>query len=193
VHFKSLSFPQKRSIRTISCIAANNPAKIPLTTNNQNMEFTLDQLSPQNLKLLFEQALIDVTHVEEPELKSDGTTKYWGWINVKDDGQIYKVMPTDMEFMQFSWTIWLEKNESHPEEVLLKVSNMYDKFPVHCHYEGHDESDNTVGISFVYSQFFPDGESIEARKLLKIFKAFQRITNKNVEVYRQLVSEAQGE
>ena len=141
--------------------------------------------------MLVEQALIDVTHVKEHELNPDGIIKRWGYITAKDDGSTYKVMPTDYEFIQFSWAIWLEKVESQPEEVSLKVSDMYDKFPVDCHYEGYDESDNTVGISFVYSQIFPNGESVEARKLLKIFKAFQRITNKNIDVYREMVSEAQ--
>ena len=102
------------------------------------MEFTLEQLTPQNLKLLFEQALMDVIHVEDPTLEADGSIKYWGHILVKDDGQVWKILPTDSEFIQFSWTTWFEKGDAEAEDVLLEVSNWYDKFPVHCHYAGVD-------------------------------------------------------
>lgn len=151
------------------------------------MEFTLKQLTPDNLKLLFEQGFFEVTQVIQPEMDDDGDLKYWGSIFVREDGSNYRIMPAlDSEFIQFSYTFWTPSEKLPPAEVLLKVSNYFDTLPVHCHYKGTDD-EGDVQIAMIYSQIFPSGESVQAKKLIKIFKTFHKLTQKNLQYLPKIV------
>ncbi len=152
------------------------------------MEFTLDQLTPDNLKMLFEQGFFEVTDCFPPELDEDGDIKHWGSIFVKEDGCFYRVMPAvDAEFIQFSYTLWVPSEKLPPAEVMLKVSNYYDVSPVHMHYRGIDD-DGDVQIQMIYSQIFPTGGQIEAKKLIKIFKTFVKLTQRNLKRLPKVVN-----
>ncbi len=144
------------------------------------MEFTLEQLTPDNLKMLFEQAFFEVSDVVQVRKDDDGDITGWGSIFVKEDGSNYRIMPAvDAEFIQFSYTLWHPANDLPAADVLLKVSNAFDRYPVHCHYQGVDD-DGDVMIQMIYSQIFPTGGQIEAKKLIKIFKTFVKLTQQNL-------------
>lgn len=145
------------------------------------MEFTLEQLSPENMKMLLESAFITVDSIIPVEFEENGTTqKYWGHVIVKDDGYYWRITPTDDEYIQFSygWAMSPEQCPA-PEMVLLKASNYFDTFPVHLHYKGKMDNGNH-GFEFIYSQIFPQEAEVTPKRFVQIFRTFQKLTKRNV-------------
>ena len=153
------------------------------------MEFTLKQLSPDNIKLLLEQAFIDVDSVVPVQYDEDGTTqKYWGHVWVKDDGAFWRITPSDAEFIQFSYTFTMPASEvDAPEMVLLKASNLFDTFPVHMSYQGKDADGDEV-FSMIYSQIFPSEGACTAKQFVRIFRTFQKLTRKNMNHFNDVIN-----
>ena len=161
--------------------------------NHKAMEFTLKQLSPDNIKLLLEQAFIDIDSVIPVEFEKDGIThKHCGHVWVKDDGALWRITPTSAEFIQFSYTFTLPANEADaPEMVLLKASNLFDAFPVHMKYQGKDKNGDEM-FSMIYSQIFPSEGTCSAKQFVKIFRTFQKLTRQNMSHFNEVINIAKN-
>ena len=152
------------------------------------MEFTLKQLSPENIQLLLEAAFITVEKIVPIEFEEDGTTqKYWGHVWVKDENRFWRITPTDDEYIQFSYGFVASGENETPEMILLKASNFFDTFPVHLHFRGKDEENGNPMFSFIYSQIFPDDGVITPKQFVKIFRTFQKITTKNIRNFSDVI------
>ena len=94
---------------------------------HHRMEFTLPQLTPENLKMVFEQAYLDVVEVN-PIVYEEGdetSIKYWGSIFIKEDGSHWKIQPaTDGEFIQFSYNFWIKKEQLEKVKCIKKLKNL---------------------------------------------------------------------
>ena len=152
------------------------------------MELTLKQLTPENLQLLFEQGFFNVVKMVPNEMEEENKDeiKYWGYIMIKDDGSHWRIQPTDNEFIQFSYSYWTRAENAEPKDILLKVSNVFDTFPVHCHYS-HKDDEGNVCMKMIYNQIFPEDGSVEAKKLVRIFKTFQKMTINNMKYLNQVI------
>ena len=152
------------------------------------MELTLKQLSPENLKLIFEAASIAVERIVPIKYEKDGKTqKYWGHVWVKEDGFFWRITPTDDEFIQFSYGFEADGEQNTPEMVLLSASNFFDMFPVHLHYKGKNDNGHQ-SFEFVYSQIFPNGRVIETDYFVQIFRTFQKLTKKNMHNFNTVIN-----
>ena len=159
------------------------------------MEFTLPQLTPGNLKLIFEQAAYDVDDCTEHEMDDEGYIKQYGGITVVDDGRRYVISPkNDNDHILFGYNFWLPADEEKDtiEEVFLKVSNIYDHMPVHCKYRGKDD-DGDVVFQFINSAIFPEKEAVEGKRLIKIFRTYQRFVVDNLTYFRNVLDKVKTE
>ena len=138
--------------------------------------------------MLLESAFITVEAVVPIEYEDDGTNqKLWGHVWVKDEGYYWRITPTDDQYIQFSYGFTSSGESETPEMILLKASNFFDTFPVHLHYRGKDEESGNQMFSFVYSQIIPDDGVITAKQFVKIFRTFQKLTQKNMMGFNEVI------
>lgn len=152
------------------------------------MEFTLEQLSPENLKLIFEQASYTIEHWQDHTIE-DGEITQHGGITVKEDGRLFTISPKPKyNCIYFAYAAYLNGQEegSTPEEVFLKVSNIYDHMPVHVKYIGKDENGD-IQFDMINSAIFPDGESVEGKRIIKVFRLFIKYCDANREMFYQVL------
>ena len=152
------------------------------------MEFTLPQLTPGNLKLIFEAAAYTVTDCQEHTME-DGKVKKYGGIAIEDGGQTWTISPyNDSDHIRFGFRSYVAKkfiDQSTAELMLLRISNYYDNLPVHGQYIGQDEAGDHI-FDFENSAIFPSGESVEGVRIIKIFRTFQRMVENNRSLFFEL-------
>ena len=158
------------------------------------MEFTLPQLTPGNLKLIFEAAAYNVVECTEPEME-DGEIKNYGSILIKDQGSAWRISPLqNYESIKFMYRFWCSKDDvgDAKEIVFLKVSNTFDGLPVHCAYRGWDEDGDHI-FEFINSAIFPDGEAVEGKRIIKVFRQFQGMVSENEGVFSRVFERAKAD
>ena len=157
------------------------------------MQFTLSQLTPENLKLLFESAMYSVTDTTPHTLDADGDIEKYGGLSVIEDNLKWFIQPSnDNDHIKFFYQFWTAKEEGDVEEIMLKMSNYYDRFPVHCRFEGFDK-DGDPTWSFINSAIFPSDEAVEGKHIIKIFRTFQKFVRSNMRMFDQIKQIAKDE
>ena len=154
------------------------------------MEFTLPQLSPENIKLIFEGAAYDVTEFSPHTLDKDGDIESYGGVTIVENGYQWLIQPcNDNDNIQFVYPFFIDDAKETPEEVFLKMSNIYDRMPVHMKYTGQ-YPDGDHGFQFINSAIFPEGEAVEGKRLIKIFRTFQRMVKSNMQYFDHVKQKA---
>lgn len=150
------------------------------------MEFTLKQLTPENLKLLFESAMYDVVDITPHELDEQGYITKYGGLTVSQDGYKWIIQPcNDNDHIKFAYTFYQSKEEGDVEELMMRMSNIYDKLPVNCRFLGFDENGDS-NWQFVNAAIFPSDEQVEGKRIIKIFRSFQKFVGSNMRMYDQI-------
>lgn len=149
------------------------------------MEFTLPQLSPSNLKLLFEQAAYDIDECLDHERNEKGEITKYGHIVVVEDGFRWGVTPcNDYDHIMFEY-YFVIPDENSPEIVFLRTSNAFDHQPVHCQYKGSDNGEHV--FAFINSAIYPDSESVDGKRIIKIFRTFQKMVKGNMHHFADVI------
>ena len=156
------------------------------------MEFTLPQLTPGNLKLIFQAAAYDVVECVEHEMK-DGHIEKHGLIVIKENERSWVIQPlNDFDSIKFIYSFWITKEQAGDtkEIVFLKVSNSFDGMPVHGTYRGGPDEDGEHCFEFINSAIFPDGEAVDSKKIIKVFRLFQKQAKINMNLFDDVLEKA---
>ena len=132
------------------------------------MDFTLSQLSNENLALLFNNAFYQAEELtstdEDGEEESLVTVVYlndWKHIIYANTGENCLSFETRMGGLDTEM------------DLILKICNFYDRFPVHAN--AFEDNDGETGVSFVYKHIVPEGTSISDRSLIGVFRHFAQM------------------
>ena len=133
-----------------------------------SMDFTLDQLSSQNLTLLFKNAFYlaeDLTTKnEEGEEESVATVIHhndWNHVLYSDDAESCLTFETRITGIDAG------------VEMMLRICNFFDRFPVHAN--TFKAQDGSNAVSFMYKHIVPEGTSISDRTIIGVFRTFAQM------------------
>lgn len=152
----------------------NGPTQSPIKTIHDShlMDFTLAQLSNENLTLLFNQAFYQAEELtstnEDGEEETVATMVYlndWNYIVYADAGQHCLAFETRITGIEMEM------------DLMLKICNFFDRFPVHAN--AFTDQEGTSGVSFLYKHFVPEGTSISDRSLIGVFRIFAQMFEKH--------------
>jgi len=134
------------------------------------MDFTLAQLSNQNLSLLFNNAFYQAEELkatndagEEESLATRVRLNDWNHI-------VY----ADVSNHCLSFTTRISGIETDMDS-MLKICNFFDRFSVHAN--AFRDEDGKSGVSFVYKHIVPEGTSISDRTLIGVFRSFAQMVD----------------
>ena len=132
------------------------------------MDFTLAQLSNENLALLFNNAFYQAEELtskdEEEEEKSVATMVYlndWSYIVYVDASHHCLAFETRITGIELEM------------DLMLKICNFFDRFPVHAN--AFKDQEGSSGVSFLYKHIVPEGTSISNRALIGVLRAFAQM------------------
>lgn len=149
------------------------------------MEFTLEQLSPDNVTSLFDGALYKAETNRVKNLDGAGevavTTTVWS------DGRPVQVYasPVDQVFVFRYSAAYGEASESQ----VLRACNLIDEFPVHARAEQDD--DGAWAINFIYKHIVPEGVGLGAREIVGVFRVFEKLLTAHMQNFHALVLQAE--
>ena len=133
-----------------------------------SMDFTLAQLSNQNLSLLFNNAFYQAEELkttnEKGEEESLVTMVYLNDWN--------HIVYADLSNHCLSFQMRISGIETDMDS-MLKICNFFDRFPVHAN--AFKDQDGSNGVSFVYKHIVPEGVSISDRTLILVFRYFAQM------------------
>jgi len=132
------------------------------------MDFTLTQLSNENLALLFNNAFYQAEELtsknENGEKKSVATlVRLNDWTHV-----VY----ADANTHCLSFETRLSGYDMEMDQ-MLKICSFFDRFPVHA--SAYKEDDGELIINFIYKHIVPEGMSISDRSIIGVFRAFAQM------------------
>lgn len=132
------------------------------------MDFTLAQLSNQNLSLLFNNAFYQAEELktindegEEESLATRVRLNDWNHIVYADESDHCLSFTTRIGGIDMNM------------DSMLKICNFFDRFSVHAN--AFSDEDGKNGVSFVYKHIVPEGTSISDRSLIGVFRAFTQM------------------
>lgn len=149
------------------------------------MEFTLEQLSPDNVTSLFDGAYYKA---ETNRVRNQGdetevavTTTVWS------DGRPVQVYasPTDQVFVFRYSANYGEATEAQ----VLRACNLIDEFPVHARAE--KDADGAWVITFIYKHIVPEGVGLGAREIVGVFRVFEKLLTAHMQNFHALVMQAE--
>ena len=132
------------------------------------MDFTLAQLSNENLTLLFNNAFYQAEELtsmnEEGQQESVATMVHlndWNHIVYADAGEHVLAFETRITGIETDM------------DLILKICNFFDRFPVHAN--AFTDQAGTGSVSFLYKHIVPEGTSISDRSLIGVFRSFTQM------------------
>ena len=132
------------------------------------MDLTLAQLSNDNLALLFNNAFYQAEELisknEDGEEESLAAMVYlndWSYIDYADASHHCLAFETRITGIDMEM------------DLMLKICNFFDRFPVHANAFKDQEGSN--GVSFLYKHIVPERTSISDRSLIGVFRAFAQM------------------
>ena len=127
------------------------------------MDFTLAQLSNENLSLLLNNAFYQAEELTSK--KDDGEEESLATMVCLNDWRYFVYADTEHHFLAFETRITGIDMEM---DLMLKICNFFDRFPVHAN-EFQDQ-EGLSGVSFLYKHIVPEGTSISDRTLIGVFR-----------------------
>lgn len=142
------------------------------------MDFTLAQLSNENLALLFNNAFYQAEELTSTD--EDGEEESLA-ITVHLNGWNHIIFANTSEnHLSFETRIGGLDTEM---DLMLKICNFFDRFSVHAN--AFEDNDGKTGVSFVYKHIVPEGTSISDRGLIGVFRHFaQMVENHHAHWHR---------
>tara|TARA_X000000950_G_scaffold220826_1_gene265996 strand:+ start:513 stop:959 length:447 start_codon:yes stop_codon:yes gene_type:complete len=143
------------------------------------MDFTLTQLSNENLALLFNnafyQAEVLTSKNENGEEESVATiVRLNDWTHV-----VY----ANAKNHYLSFETRLSGNDMEMDQ-MLKICNFFDRFPVHAN--AYTDDNGEVIINFIYKHIVPEGTSISDRFLIGVFRSFAQMFENHYEALQHV-------
>ena len=129
------------------------------------MDFTLAQLSNENLALLFNNAFYQAEELTSTD--EDGEEESLVTMVHLNDWKHLIYANTSKNCLSFETRIGGLDTEM---DLMLKICNFFDRFSVHAN--AFEDNDGKTGVSFVYKHIVPEGTSISDRSLIGIFRTF---------------------
>lgn len=143
------------------------------------MDFSLAQLSNENLTILFNSAFYQAEEFtskdENGEVRSLGTM-----VHLNDRNHLVYV---DASFQYVSFETRTSVNDTDMNQ-MLKICNFFDQFPVHAN--AFKYGDGCSGVNFIYKHIVPEGTSISDRSLIGVFRQFAMAVENHVSCWHQV-------
>ena len=148
------------------------------------MEFTLEQLSPETVTMIFSNAYYQA---EDNLFRNDESDEEVAVSTaIASNGYHYSVW-SDVEQRILKFVLNLNAPEDLSFETKLKVSNIYDSYPVHAHVWTTDEGKDV--IQFVYQHIVPEGVGIGPREIVGVFRIFEQNAVQHARAFNRLAEQ----
>ncbi len=160
-----ISRNQIQTIGTNRCCKGKAQQSALNTANLKMIEFTLAQLSNENLTLLFNNAFYEA---EELKSKKDGgeDESIVTMVHLNDWNHLVYADESN-HCLAFETRIYGIDTEM---DLMLKICNFFDRFPVHAN--AFKDDDGSSGVCFIYKHIVPEGTSLSARSVIGVFRSF---------------------
>jgi hypothetical protein len=150
------------------------------------MDFTLDQLSPETMTMIFGGAYYDAeNNLFKPE---DGEELAVSTL-VRSNNRVFNVYgDVDHLCITYRLVLGLSAEQSSDRKKLLEVCNIYDDYAIHASIvDGNDENER---LAFIYKHIVPTGVTIAPKELVGIFRVFEKTCFDHINAFNSLLETA---
>jgi hypothetical protein len=147
------------------------------------MDFTLAQLTPENLELIFQGAFYKTQVNYGDQEGQEGAKAVSLFVDAAGSRSVIWANH-DMGCLWFC--SYFTGFDGHSYEDMLKASNFYDNYPVHAHVVKAGDG-SSCELDFSYAHFVPDGAGISARDIVGIYRHFEKMVLRHMTVFNQVM------
>lgn len=134
------------------------------------MNFTLEQLTPETVTMLFENAYYKAEN--NIYTNDEGVEQNVGTIVYSGNRRSVIYADVSERCVNYRLTLFLSEEQASDRKRLLEVCNVYDDFPVHASVKEY--ADSETAITFIYKHIVPEGVDISPKELVGVFRVFEK-------------------
>ena len=143
------------------------------------MDFSLAQLSNENLTILFNSAFYQAEEFTSTD--ENGAVRSLGtMVHLNDWNHLIYADASD-HYVSFETRTRVSDTEM---SLMLKICNFFDQFPVHAN--AFKYGDGCTGVNFIYKHIVPEGTSISDRSLIGVFREFAKAVENHHAYWHQV-------